>query len=156
MENMHLSHLHEFFFFKMLSSLSTEGNFQKLARVCLLPAKCGEEQLLAGPQPQFAQQKAEHSRHLGDPGSPALTVTALTNCSLQLLLPTTRARFVFLISLSTVLCGRGNTTQKEFNEARAQANKQRKRSCCEGGNVAQVRASTSSVTCENCDEDLLK
>lgn len=36
--------------------------------------------------------------------SPALTVTALTNCSLQLLLPTTRARFVFLISLSTVLC----------------------------------------------------
>lgn len=45
-------------------------------------------------------------RHLGDPGSPALTVTALTNCSLQLLLPTTRARFVFLISLSTVLCGR--------------------------------------------------
>ena len=36
--------------------------------------------------------------------SPALTVTALTNCSLQLLLPTTSARFVFLISLSTVLC----------------------------------------------------
>lgn len=35
---------------------------------------------------------------------PALTVTALTNCSLQLLLPTTKARFVFLISLSTVLC----------------------------------------------------
>lgn len=34
---------------------------------------------------------------------PALTVTALTNCSLQLLLPTTRARFVFLINLSTVL-----------------------------------------------------
>lgn len=34
---------------------------------------------------------------------PALTVTALTNCSLQLLLPTTRARLVFLMSLSTVL-----------------------------------------------------
>ena len=33
---------------------------------------------------------------------PALTVTALTNCSLQLLLPTTRARLVFLMSLSTV------------------------------------------------------
>lgn len=36
--------------------------------------------------------------------SPALTVTALTNCSLQLLLPTTSARLVFLINLSTVLC----------------------------------------------------
>lgn len=33
---------------------------------------------------------------------PALTVTALTNCSLQLLLPTTKAKFAFLISLSTV------------------------------------------------------
>lgn len=35
---------------------------------------------------------------------PALTVTALTNCSLQLLLPTTSARLVFFISLSTVFC----------------------------------------------------
>lgn len=52
-------------------------------------------------------------RHLGDPDSPALTVTALTNCSLQLLLPTTRARFVFLISLSTVLCGRAQERQKK-------------------------------------------
>lgn len=33
---------------------------------------------------------------------PALTVTALTNCSRQLLLPTTSARLVFFISLSTV------------------------------------------------------
>lgn len=35
--------------------------------------------------------------------SPALTVIASINCSLQLFVPTTRARFVFLISLSTVL-----------------------------------------------------
>lgn len=35
--------------------------------------------------------------------SPALTVIASMNCSLQLLVPTTRARFVFLMSLSTVL-----------------------------------------------------
>lgn len=51
------------------------------------------------------------TRHHDDLDSPALTVTALTNCSLQLLLPTTRARFVFLISLSTVLCGRAQERQ---------------------------------------------
>lgn len=45
--------------------------------------------------------------------SPALTVTALTNCSLQLLLPTTRARLVFLISLSTVLCGWPQTNKNK-------------------------------------------
>lgn len=41
---------------------------------------------------------------------PALTVTALTNCSLQLLLPTTKARFVFLINLSTVLYTHSHTS----------------------------------------------
>lgn len=50
---------------------------------------------------------------------PALTVTALTNCSLQLLLPTTKARFVFLINLSTVLyththTHRPSSAQKEL------------------------------------------
>lgn len=35
--------------------------------------------------------------------SPALTVMASMNCSLQLFVPTTSARLVFLISLSTVL-----------------------------------------------------
>lgn len=51
----------------------------------------------------------------GDLDSPALTVTALTNCSLQLLLPTTRARLVFLISLSTVLCRRAQRQQQRRN-----------------------------------------
>ena len=49
--------------------------------------------------------------------SPALTVTALTNCSLQLLLPTTRARLVFLISLSTVLCKWRQRQRKQMRDA---------------------------------------
>lgn len=60
---------------------------------------------------------------------PALTVTALTNCSLQLLLPTTKARFVFLISLSTVLCMHTKThTHKHTNptKKKQQAKKQKK------------------------------
>lgn len=36
--------------------------------------------------------------------SPALTVTASTNCSLQECVPITSAKLVFLMSLSTVLC----------------------------------------------------
>lgn len=36
--------------------------------------------------------------------SPALTVMASKNWSLQECVPTTKARFVFLMSLSTVLC----------------------------------------------------
>lgn len=36
--------------------------------------------------------------------SPALTVMASMNWSLQLLVPTSRARLVFFISLSTVFC----------------------------------------------------
>lgn len=55
-----------------------------------------------------------HDRCLFTPGtcghthmhtrSPALTVTASTNCSLQECVPITSAKLVFLMSLSTVLC----------------------------------------------------
>lgn len=46
--------------------------------------------------------------------SPALTVMASMNWSLQECVPTTKARFVFLISLSTVLCC-GNKDAKQLN-----------------------------------------
>lgn len=46
--------------------------------------------------------------------SPALTVMASMNWSLQECVPTTKARFVFLISLSTVLCG-GNKDAEQLN-----------------------------------------
>lgn len=66
--------------------------------------------------------------------SPALTVTALTNCSLQLLLPTTSARLVFLISLSTVLCrdehGRTNVSRGTPLQALKPVNTRRGRRLC--------------------------
>lgn len=46
--------------------------------------------------------------------SPALTVMASINWSLQECVPTTKARFVFLISLSTVLCC-GNKDEQQLN-----------------------------------------
>ena len=46
--------------------------------------------------------------------SPALTVMASMNWSLQECVPTTKARFVFLISLSTVLCC-GNKDAQQLN-----------------------------------------
>lgn len=46
--------------------------------------------------------------------SPALTVMASINWSLQECVPTTKARFVFLISLSTVLCC-GNKDAQQLN-----------------------------------------
>lgn len=46
--------------------------------------------------------------------SPALTVMASMNWSLQECVPTTKARFVFLISLSTVLCF-GNKDAQQLN-----------------------------------------
>lgn len=69
---------------------------------------------------------------------PALTVTALTNCSLQLLLPTTKARFVFLISLSTVLCMHTIThtsTQAHTNPQNNSNNKQRRKAQKAGANT---------------------
>lgn len=47
--------------------------------------------------------------------SPALTVMASMNWSLQECVPTTKARFVFLISLSTVLCC-GNKDAQQVNQ----------------------------------------
>lgn len=47
--------------------------------------------------------------------SPALTVMASMNWSLQECVPTTKARFVFLISLSTVLCC-GNKDAQQLNQ----------------------------------------
>ena len=48
--------------------------------------------------------------------SPALTVMASMNWSLQLLVPTRRARLVFLISLSTVFYGLDDNHMEERSE----------------------------------------
>lgn len=60
--------------------------------------------------------------------SPALTVMASMNWSLQLLVPTSRARLVFLISLSTVFC------QEEWGRRTSRRRRKRRVSDVSGDN----------------------